>query len=843
MLRRAVLAAGTLLLWPCAGVAQNGDGDPEARVVIATSGGVSLGSYQAGVNWGLVELLRRTQVDDTLRRLVQASGMFSPRIVGFSGASAGTINALMSATHYCTDDDRIQPEESLYWKTWVDVGWKQLIPNGTVVRAPEYGLVDRRYFETVLLHRLRSALEQPGRPGCELEVAGSLTKQRAVTEEVFDHVNIAVQRHVGTYSLRVDSLTRRMGLFQASATLRSDRSLGAQIAMAAPATTERLTLEQVFDFARASSSIPLVFAPVELTYYRAGDLDSAGICPRARATAPGCAPPVRARFVDGAAFDNRPISIADRLLASAQSRYDETGPTRYHTIFIVPSAMRVERLVAPDTTSDRAGGTLAAFQFLGNMFRSAAEYELHAYARSRSADSARSLAVADTVEVTSRAFPIFGETLKHFGAFLARPFREHDFYVGVYDGISYGADRLCSRRPPPGVRSGSEYIASCHREAFHSLMHRVDVGCMGHFVIARLYRREHGVEIDTEQPAGECASLSEDDVRRRNMLRMIIDAFGESRSQTPRCESSHNPFEGMLCRTGLLAFTRAALTAGLADSARRWIMNKGECQQAYTTVDSLSAACFADDYFLRFLEHPADFVKRLAFHGLDRAAAIERVAQKTEGGNYADSRLALANTLLRSTLGTPTRGGFEWDVSSVPRECPDGNLYPRFGWCGPVQSFFRFFVPYYVAGGGSGTSFETGVRPSLHLSSESSLVFPVTAYYGRVASGDSVPDGQRGKRASLSLGTGFSWRNRSIVVNECLAAVNWRVRSPVGTTTELNGRVMYRMQCDLLASRFTGGLTTSRLFGDDRRVWTLIFGLADVNGLLYWLLPQELRSR
>ena len=162
---------------PDTAVVTRDNGQREARVVIATSGGISLGSYQAGVNWGLVELLRRAQVDDTLRTQIAQSGMAIPRIVGLSGASAGTINSLMSALHYCRGGSRVLPEESLFWRTWVDVGWRELMPYGSKVQPPEYGLIDRAYFTDVLLPRIKSELVKEGRAGCYVQVAASLTKQ------------------------------------------------------------------------------------------------------------------------------------------------------------------------------------------------------------------------------------------------------------------------------------------------------------------------------------------------------------------------------------------------------------------------------------------------------------------------------------------------------------------------------------------------------------------------------------------------------------------------------------------------------------------------------------------
>lgn len=816
-----------------------GSSYPDARVVLATSGGISLGSYQAGVNWGLVELLRRTQVDDSLRAMIMASGTALPRLVGFSGASAGTINSLMSAIHYCTAGDAIRPEESLYWRTWVDVGWRQLMPNGARVRAPEYGLIDRQYFESVLLDRLRTALARPGRPGCTVQVAGSLTKQRAISEEVFDHVSIAVQRHVGTYGLDVDA-QGHMALRQASRILRNDHGVGVQISPAPGPATDRLAIEQVFDLARASSSIPFVFAPIQLRYYRSGELDSAGICPPALDRRVGCAAPSEARFMDGGAFDNRPISIADRLLLASRTASPPTGRTFFHTIFIVPSALRTGEVTKVDTTSERAGGTLAAAQFLGSMWKSAAEYELHSYARSRSVDVERRVSIADTVEVTSRAYPIFGETLAHFGAFLARPFREHDFYVGVYDALNFSADRLCSTATSAAARSATELRAQCHAAAFHELMHRVDVGCTGHVLVEQLYQREHHLSVSSDDSTATQCATTPDHQRRNAMLVMIANAFRETQGTPRRCQQGYNPFENLMCTSGITAFTALVNARGLDDSVRTFIMNKGECHTEYVKVDSVSASCFADDYFRRFIQNPQDFIKRLAFLGLARAAAVERVAQQTEGVNYADARLGLANPVLRSLLGTPTSAGFEWDQSTTPRECNDGNLFPRLGACGAAQTFFRLAVPYYVAGGFGLTKLETGVRPAFHQDAETSIVFPLSLHYGPVETRNQVPGDPLPRRPWLAGGVGVMWRNHTFALNECLTTVSWRARAPWATQVVIPAgeRKLYRIQCDIFASRFTVGVTTTRLSTSDMSRWSLVMGLADLNGLLYWLLPH-----
>lgn len=818
------------------------DNNREARVVIATSGGISLGSYQAGVNWGLVELLRRAQMDDTLQRMIRSSGMALPRIVGLSGASAGTINSILSAMHYCRSGGRILPERSLFWRTWVDVGWRELMPYGSKVTPPEYGLIDRAYFSDVLLKRLQAELELPGRPGCNLQVAASLTKQLSAKEEVFDRVTIAVQRHVGTYALNVDSTTGRMRLLQASPLLRNDGSVGLQIALANPRPDNELGLDQVFDLAKASSSIPFVFAPIQLHYYKADALDQYGICPMARPNATGCAVPLTARFVDGGAFDNRPIGIADRLLAASRDA-DPPGPaTQLHTIFIVPSARRASVHAPPDTSVERVGGSSLVMQVLGNMWGAASAYELHAYSRNRAIDTAHIVAVADTVEVTSRALPIFGEMLKNFGAFLARPFREHDFYVGVYDALHYATDRLCDRTVASPGESYARTLAECHIQTFSRLTHRVDVGCTGRLMVSRFYLREHAMRPDLGDGDEECLRFGVTDNRTR-MLLLTADIFEKSQLKVIQCPKSFSAIENVVCESGLLSFSRFAVSEGLTREMKEYVREAPQCTAAYKAVDSISAACFADEFVVRLLEAPNDFLKRLTFSGLDRAAAVERTGQRMDQDGFSDARLGIANAVLRNIIGRPTRSNWEWDRSSVPRECPDGNLYPRSGWCGFVQSGFRGLVPYTISGGMGAVSFETGVRPSYHADSESSIVFPLSLYYGRVNNLTPVTEGQPARQPWGSAGIGVEWRNHSIIMNSCLVSYSWRVSFNSATPIASNEKNLYKMSCDFVASRFTLGLSTTQLRGGNRETVALTFGLADLNGLLYWLVPQEIRTR
>src|SRR5690349_1034928 len=100
-------------------------------MILVVSGGVSLGAYQGGLNWALVELMRLSQqagFRDWLNTVVRADSGFLPplRLQEATGASAGNINALLSAIEWCRVGGYARPEDSLFWRVWVQTGWEQL---------------------------------------------------------------------------------------------------------------------------------------------------------------------------------------------------------------------------------------------------------------------------------------------------------------------------------------------------------------------------------------------------------------------------------------------------------------------------------------------------------------------------------------------------------------------------------------------------------------------------------------------------------------------------------------------------------------------------------------------
>lgn len=96
------------------------------RVSLTVSGGISLGSYQAGATWAFLYVLRH---QEALRaRRLAANGSPTPsypepfELDVLTGASAGNINAILAAKEYCAKTPSRSPEASDLWFTWVRMG-------------------------------------------------------------------------------------------------------------------------------------------------------------------------------------------------------------------------------------------------------------------------------------------------------------------------------------------------------------------------------------------------------------------------------------------------------------------------------------------------------------------------------------------------------------------------------------------------------------------------------------------------------------------------------------------------------------------------------------------------
>jgi len=92
----------------------------KVNLSMVISGGVSLGAYEAGYNWAMIKMLNKVRKNGKL---------VEPHLRSVAGASAGSINALLSAMYWCQKDSvplHNSVDDNLFYETWVNLGIEDL---------------------------------------------------------------------------------------------------------------------------------------------------------------------------------------------------------------------------------------------------------------------------------------------------------------------------------------------------------------------------------------------------------------------------------------------------------------------------------------------------------------------------------------------------------------------------------------------------------------------------------------------------------------------------------------------------------------------------------------------
>jgi hypothetical protein len=305
--------------------------DPPRLLSFAIRGGASLGAYEAGLNWGGIEILSGRSQRDTAP--VGHLRTFEP--ASFAGTSAGSINALMSGLVWCARPESEggfpnRVDDNLFRNVWVSIDVNELLPpraDSPLYRDDDALLARKTLLDAAeMLHR---HWRMPAfRPGCRAPIGASVTRVVPDVLRVED-VDVQNQRFYIPFELRV-AKDGRAGFFFDPAdypTLVDPAMIPLPRAVDEPAAS--IADERVIDALLASAAVPLGFGRKRLNYCRLKPGVIVGDAPAAAApAAPAVKEPLlcpvgyeltEAEFADGGLFDNLPIGLA-RLLAEANQR-------------------------------------------------------------------------------------------------------------------------------------------------------------------------------------------------------------------------------------------------------------------------------------------------------------------------------------------------------------------------------------------------------------------------------------------------------------------------------------------------------------------------------------------
>jgi predicted acylesterase/phospholipase RssA len=422
----------------------------------AVKGGVSLGSYEAGLNWVYLEEIKRRQ----------------HRLNTFTGASAGSINALMSAIRYCEEDTPPEVENNIFRRTW-DIGMKELVGKDEDRVAPEYrdfidevernisldmkeivgddrgGLFNR----AGLLNSLKNIYLkiQSGRfkEGCEVKVGVSVTKF-VPDSYTINGINVKNQRYIIPFIVRVNN---QKLIFSNSPDFNSNQLDQTKLNnidhyIFLPQNKSGISVFDIFRAVIASSAFPIAFPPVHLNYCIAGrqiDSNAKVDCPKGYISR-------KDLFIDGGSLDNAPIGSARRLSQFFSCSKDQSkdclieADKAFNLVYINPGRIRERQKTkpSPDSSQNQDNVIVGMIDYIalgGHIMEYGMSAELYRSLSAQANDGQVNLLSS------SRFYPLVGDYIEHFGAFFDGAYRRFDYYTGIYDGVINVASSLCRQKP------------------------------------------------------------------------------------------------------------------------------------------------------------------------------------------------------------------------------------------------------------------------------------------------------------------------------------------------------------------------------------------------------------
>ena len=388
--------------WAGAPAPKNGTQAINLGMVI--SGGVSLGAYEAGYNWALVRMLAAIRQQGILEA--------SPSLRAVAGASAGSINALLSAVYWCQDPEKGEDnsvEKNLFYETWVNLGLEDLLvpPDDTRNRST---LFSRRVLKKKARKIVRHLRRPLYREGCEVGLGFSVTKVEPIVVDTYQ--KIAIENQAFSIPLTLRSVDGRLR-FES----RRIRKLSDLYTLEIPGIEKHP--EKISEILFASSAFPGAFTQVKLRYRFRGK-EGEGY------------------FIDGGVYNNTPLDLAIAL---------DKRTSLF--LFLDPNNMRKHRKERTSPRKERPpvgflSANLTPLANAAEIYQKIFLYQaINRYFRG---ERGRRLLLS------SRFHPLTAGFLEHFGAFLDRNFRLYDYHVGVYDAIHQLSEALRKKKPFRGMK-------------------------------------------------------------------------------------------------------------------------------------------------------------------------------------------------------------------------------------------------------------------------------------------------------------------------------------------------------------------------------------------------------
>jgi predicted acylesterase/phospholipase RssA len=385
---------------------------PLTPISLTVSGGVSLGAYEAGYLYYTSRFIKENKLRLSLKLV--------------TGASAGAINSLLSVLSACSTHRDGTPSESLFWRTWMAVGFRELLGTPANRRASAA-------FTTEALERSAIGVESAWMNGIDqrcdvvLGVATTLLKPKQLRLTAGIHA----EHQEEPFVLRIQG--RGPGRPPILSNYVDARDTMPHALLYLP-EDDQARFRALKSLLLASAAFPAAFPPVRLKFCRTDPHKPEAACTEASAK--------EEYFIDGGVFDNEPLRLAARIAARGLKqdgsgfRWSDSPDLAPHPL---PSALRFKAIdvdaKAYPAESSRPAGEVREdeepivpyfLKFVSRFVASARSQQLYSVLEENPS-------LENTIQSSVNNFPLASEPGLAFAGFFDRGFRESDFYMGMYD--------------------------------------------------------------------------------------------------------------------------------------------------------------------------------------------------------------------------------------------------------------------------------------------------------------------------------------------------------------------------------------------------------------------------
>ena len=352
----------------------------------ALSGGISLGIYEAGVFYSVIQKNKDTIAQDT-------------KVV--YGTSAGGINSLLGVFDIC-GFEKLEKESSLFWRFWIPNGLKELQSHND----KEISLLSRASSEA-MFKVMRKRWREGFRPECDLHFGVAVSRKEPYVQELKEGLEII--RQAEFFSVRIRGQGRGRPPLVENQMFANDKTFRTSLPLGEDPDKD---LEILHGLIQASSAFPMAFEPYPISFCYSKPGEPIQKCNSRSAQTE--------LFIDGGLYHNGPVGFAFDMLKSVSRDKD------FQLYYINASAPLIRQKKEEAKKIDESGALDTFQQVFRNLVVQARKYELVKSLESNPG-------IVKHLNVPLKHYPLISDPLYAFNGFIEKDFRKADFYAGIYD--------------------------------------------------------------------------------------------------------------------------------------------------------------------------------------------------------------------------------------------------------------------------------------------------------------------------------------------------------------------------------------------------------------------------